>query len=216
LILNKLTVGPFMSNCYVVGSEKTKQGMIIDPGAEPNVILNTVRKLELEIKLIVATHGHLDHVGALKEIKEKTGVAFAMHEADGNNKAIEGMSRLFGEMVGLPFDKMPLPDKLLKDGDIIEIGDLNFTVLHIPGHSPGGIALAGHGVVFSGDTIFQFSIGRTDLPGGSYSQLMDGIFTKLMVLPDDTIIYSGHGPETTIGTERKTNPFVQDWSAQRH
>ena len=103
---------------------------------------------------------------------------------------------------------------MLTDGEMIDIGDLQFQVLHIPGHSPGGIALAGHGVVFSGDTLFQFSIGRTDFPGGSYSQLMEGIYSKIMVLPDETIVYSGHGPETTIGVERKVNPFVQDWTAR--
>ena len=119
-----------------------------------------------------------------------------------------------GSMMGFSFNKTPTPDKFLKDGDIIEIGDLHFTVLHIPGHSPGGIALAGSGAVFSGDCLFQLSIGRTDFPGGSYDQLMKGIFSKLMVLPDDTVVYSGHGPSTTIGMERKMNPFVQDWAAR--
>ena len=214
MILKMLTVGPFMSNCYVVGSETTREGMVIDPGAEPNTILNAAREMGLEIKLIVATHSHIDHVGAVKQIREKTGAPFAMHEAERQSKAVEGFTRILGGMMGQSFGKPPAPDRLLKEGDIIEIGDLQFKVLYIPGHSPGSIALVGHGVVFSGDTLFQFSIGRTDFPGGSHAQLMNGIFTKLMVLPDETIVYSGHGPETTIGTERKVNPFVQDWAAR--
>ncbi|MDD5094213.1 MAG: MBL fold metallo-hydrolase [Dehalococcoidia bacterium] len=215
MILKMLMVGPFMSNCYIVGSEKTKEGMIIDPGADADTILNAAKKLGLEVKLIVATHSHLDHIGAVKQIKEKTGAPFAMHEAESEpSKSMEDMARIFGGMMGVSFNKAPLPDKLLRDGDVVEIGDLKFTVLHIPGHSSGGIALAGKGVVFSGDTLFQFSIGRTDLPGGSYSQLMTGIFSKLMVLPDETIVYSGHGPQTTIGAERSHNPFVHDWSSR--
>ena len=212
MILKMLTVGPFMSNCYVVGSEKTKEGMIVDPGADPNTIMNTATQLGLDIKLIVATHSHMDHIGAVSQLKEKIGAVFAMHESEKLGKAVEGMSRLLGGMMGASFSKAPPADRVLRDGEVIDIGDLQFEVLHIPGHSPGGIALSGPGVVFSGDTLFQFSIGRTDFPGGSYSQLMNGIFTKLMVLPDETIVYSGHGPETTIGMERKVNPFIQDWS----
>ena len=209
-----LAVGPFMSNCYVVGSEKTREGMIIDPGAEPDTILRTVQETGLAIKLIVATHSHIDHVGAAKQVSEKTGAPFAMHEAERRGKIGEGISRMLGGMMGQSFGKPLEPDRLLRDGEIIEIGDLHFEVLHIPGHSPGGIALAGQGVVFSGDTLFQFSIGRTDFPGGSHAQLMDGIFAKLMVLPDDTIVYSGHGPETTIGRERQVNPFIHDWASR--
>ena len=202
-----------MSNCYVVGSETGREGMIIDPGAEPDAILKAVRETGLDIKLIVATHSHIDHVGAVKQVREKTGAAFAMHEAAGQSRIVEGISRVLGGMMGGSFEKTPSPDRLLKDGEIIRVGDLQFTILHVPGHSPGGIALAGHGIVFTGDTLFQFSIGRTDLPGGDYAQLMDGIFNKLMVLPDETIVYSGHGPETTIGTERKGS-FVLQWDAR--
>jgi len=172
--------------------------MVIDPGDDPETILNTVEGLGLDIKLIVATHGHIDHVGGVNRIKDKTNAPFAMHEAE--------------SIKGGVFGKSPDVDKPLKDGDVIEIGDLRFDVKHTPGHSPGGIVLIGHDVVFSGDTLFQFSIGRTDFPGGSYSQLMTGIFEHLMVLPDETVVYSGHGPQTTIGMERKANPFVRDWA----
>ncbi len=203
-----------MANCYVVGSETSRQGVIIDPGAEPDTILDAVREAGLDIKLIVATHSHIDHVGAVKQVKDKTGSPFAMHEAERQGWIVEGISRMLGGMMGGSFEKAPPPDRLLVDGEMIKIGDLRFSVLHIPGHSLGGIALAAPGLVFSGDTLFQFSIGRTDLPGGDYAQLMNSIFTKLMVLPDETIVYSGHGPETTIGMERKGNHFVRQWAAR--
>lgn len=198
MILRMLVVGPYMSNCYIVGSEATKEGLIIDPGAEPDSILKVVNGLGLKIKLIVATHGHIDHVSAVNRVKEATGVPFAMHEAE--------------IIKGGVFEKSPQVDRPLKHGDIIEIGDVRFEVRHTPGHSPGGIILVGEGIVFSGDTLFQFSIGRTDFPGGSHSQLMTGIFEQLLVLPDETPVYPGHGPDTTIGMERKVNPFVQDWA----
>ncbi len=198
MILRMLTVGPYMSNCYIVGSELTKEGLVIDPGAEPDAILKVINNLGIKIKLIVATHGHIDHVSAVNRIKEATGAPFAMHEAE--------------TVKGGVFEKSPPVDKPLKHGDRIEVGDVRFEVRHTPGHSPGGIVLAGEGIVFSGDTLFQFSIGRTDFPGGSYEQLMTSIFKQLMVLPDETPVYPGHGPDTTIGMERKVNPFVQDWA----
>jgi len=198
LIFRMLAVGPYMSNCYIMGSEKTHEGIIVDPGAEPDTILKAVMDLELAIKLIVATHGHIDHVSAVNRVKEVTGAPFAMHESE--------------TIKGGVFEKVPPVDKPLKGGDIIEVGDLHFEVRHTPGHSPGGISLVGHGIVISGDTLFQFSIGRTDFAGGSHSQLMTSIFEQLMVLPDETQVFCGHGPQTTIGMERKVNPFVQDWS----
>ncbi|MBT4512628.1 MAG: MBL fold metallo-hydrolase [Chloroflexi bacterium] len=198
MIFKALSVGPYMSNCYIVGSETTKEGLIIDPGAEPDTILNAVDQAELKIKLIVATHGHIDHVTAVNQVKEKLDAPFAMHEAE--------------TVKGGVFGKSPDVDQPLKDGDVIEIGDLSFTVRHTPGHSLGGIVLIGHGIVFSGDTLFQYSIGRTDFPDGSHSQLMTGIFEHLMILPDETVVYSGHGPQTTIGMERQANPFVRDWA----
>jgi len=205
MILRALEVGPFASNCYIVGSEATKEGMIIDPGAEADFILDEVRKLGLNIKLIVATHAHIDHIAALRRVKEATGAKFAMHELETNGETSKGIAR----MLGLSSDPLPKPDRLLKDGDVIEIGDLRFAVLHTPGHSLGGISLYGEGVIFSGDTLFNFGIGRTDFPGCSYEEIMESIHNKLMTLPDDTIVLPGHGPETTIGAERKYNPFLR-------
>ena len=206
MILKILVVGPIAANCYIVGSESTKEGMIIDPGAEAEEILKSVKDLELDIKLIVLTHGHMDHIGALKEIKEATGAEVAIHSDDA--KSFQGQSQSLGAMFGLFYPAPPRPDRLLKDGDSLDVGDLHFSVLHTPGHTPGGICLLGQGVVFTGDTLFNYGIGRTDLPGSSYDQLMNGIHTKLMTLSDDTVVYPGHGPETTIGAERQGNPFI--------
>ena len=192
MILKRLVVGPYASNCYIVGSESTKEGMIVDPGAEADEILKTVKELGLQIKLIVLTHGHVDHVGVLNKVREATGAEAAIH-ADDTGGRQEQTTKL----------------KFLKGGDTIDLGDLHFLVLHTPGHSPDGICLLGNGVIFSGDTLFNYGIGRYDLSGGNYSQLMNSIHTKLMVLPDDTAVYPGHGPETTIGTERRANPFLR-------
>jgi len=209
MILKELVVGMFASNCFIVGSEATKEGMIIDPGADANAILKAVSDLGLSIVLIVATHNHIDHVGALRRVQESTGADYAVHEAD-----VEGMMRtIFGRMVGAvvsgSFKSPHKPERQLRDGDVIEVGDLKFSVLHTPGHTPGGISLLGDGVVFSGDTLFNLGIGRTDMHGGDYATLMHSIVTRLMALPDDTIVYPGHGPSTTIGAERKWNPFLR-------
>ena len=204
MIVKRLEVGPFASNCYIIGSESNKEGVIIDPGADTKEILKNVNKLGLNIKFIVLTHGHIDHTGALKEIKDATGAEVAIHA----DEAESLQDRSLAAMFGLSYSPPPPPDRLLQGGDSLDIGDLHFQVLHTPGHSPGCICLLGEGVVFSGDTLFNYGIGRTDLPGGNYSQLMDSIHTKLMVLPDGTVVYPGHGPETTIGAERQGNPFL--------
>lgn len=208
MILKAIEVGPFASNCFIVGSESTKRGMIIDPGAEAKTILNAVDELGLSISLIVITHAHVDHIGAAKAVKEGTGAELAIHEDEG-----DGMSRALSQMVASmmtgSFGSLPKPDRLLKDGDVIDIDDLHFTVLHTPGHSAGSISLAGHGVVFSGDALFNFSIGRTDFPGGSHAQLIKSIQDKLMTLPDETVVYPGHGPQTTVANERRMNPFLR-------
>jgi len=204
MILKHLVVGPLATNCYIVGSESSKKGMIIDPGAEAEVILRNVKDLGFEIKSIVLTHGHIDHIGALKEVKEATGAEVAIHADDAQALQRKPLGTLFG----ISYPTPPPADRLLQGGDSLDIGDLHFQVLHTPGHSPGCICLLEEGVVFSGDTLFNYGIGRYDLPGGSYSQLMDSIHTKLMVLPDNTIVYPGHGPETTIGAERRGNPSL--------
>ena len=209
MILEALAVGPFGSNCFIVGSAETGKGMIVDPGAEGQRIVSTLQRLGLSAELIVITHGHIDHVAATKQVKEATGAKLAMHEAEGQGEAFNATSQMLASFMGGSADDMPAPDILLKDGDTVKVGDLNFQVLHTPGHSLGGLSLVGHGVVFTGDTLFNYGIGRTDFPGCSFDDLMHSIHDKLMVLPDDTRVYPGHGPETTIGAERQGNPFLR-------
>jgi glyoxylase-like metal-dependent hydrolase (beta-lactamase superfamily II) len=204
MILRKMELGDFGSNCYLVGDEDTKEGMIIDPGDDGSSIMKQVKALGLSIMIIVLTHSHIDHVGGLADVKKATGAVIAIHE----NEApfLLKQPRLMEFMPPTP--PSPPADRLLKDGDMIKVGKLKFKVLHTPGHTSGGICLLGDGIVFTGDTLFNYSIGRADFPGSDYDQEMQSIRSKLMTLPDETRVYPGHGPATTIGTERKGNPFI--------
>ena len=205
MILERLVVGSLAANCYIVGSEITREGMIVDPGDEAKRILKKVDDLQLDIKTIVLTHGHFDHIGALKDTGKATGAEICIHPDDAGSLQGQHDSGFFT----MSYPAASSSKRLIKDGDDINIGDLRFLALHTPGHTPGGICLLGQGVVFTGDTLFNGSIGRADLPGGSHSQLLNSLHTKLMTLPDDTMVYPGHGPESTIGAERKGNPFLR-------
>jgi len=209
MILHTLVVGPFMSNCYVIGDEKARKGIIVDPGADAEGIMSAVDRLGLSIDTVVLTHTHVDHLGATKEVIESTRASLAVHELEAQGQTYRAITRMFGSSMGEAFDDMPGPGRKLKEGDAIEAGELRFKVLHTPGHSPGGLCLQGEGVVFTGDTLFNLGIGRTDLPGCSFDDLMESIRTKLLVLPDDTIVYPGHGPSTTIGAEKQWNSFLR-------
>ncbi len=204
MILRILELGSFGSNCYIIGDEASKDGMIIDPGADGSSIMKQVKALGLKIKIIVLTHSHIDHIGGLAEVKKATGAEIAIYESE----APFLLKQPFRLDFMPPTPPAPPADRLLKEGDILTIGKLKFKVLHTPGHTIGGICLVGDGIVFTGDTLFNFGIGRADFPGSDYDQELKSIRTKLMTLPDDYKVYPGHGPASTIGAERIGNPFL--------
>ncbi|MEN8614373.1 MBL fold metallo-hydrolase [Dehalogenimonas sp. THU2] len=204
MIIERLIVGPIQANCYIVADEGSREGLVIDPGADAATILKRVLQLGLKIKYIILTHSHFDHVAATGAVKKATGAKLAIHEADAGSLN----DGLLARLAGIVTEKAPPPDMLLKGWEKFTIGKIDFTVLHVPGHSPGGIALYGADVVFTGDSLFEESIGRTDLPGGDYATLIDNLNTRLMALDDAIKVYPGHGPDTTIGTERRGNPFL--------
>ena len=206
MILKSLEVSSFATNCYIIGSETSRQGIIIDPGDEAERILKEVRDSDLDIKIIILTHGHSDHTAALKEVKAETAAPIAIHTEDvGTLK-----QKLLGVFMGAGFKSPPPPDRLLNDGDVVSVSGLELTVIYTPGHSRGSICLLGDGVLFSGDTLFNGGIGRSDLPGsgGNHEQLIESIRNRLLVLDDAIKVYPGHGPDTTIGAERRGNPFL--------
>jgi glyoxylase-like metal-dependent hydrolase (beta-lactamase superfamily II) len=206
LIIRKLEVGPIMANCFIVGCEETKQAVVIDPGDDADRILMALAKAELKVKYLINTHGHFDHVGANKRMKDVTAAQIAIHPDD--EPMLLDLSS-HAAMFGLGAENSPPADIHLKDSDTITFGNITFKVIHTPGHSPGGICLYTPGHLFVGDTLFMGSIGRTDLPGGNYDTLISSIKTKLLNLDESTVVYPGHGPETTIANEKRMNPFLR-------
>jgi hydroxyacylglutathione hydrolase len=207
LIVVSLPVGLIQTNCYIAGCPETKEGAVIDPGGDPQQILAQVERHGLSIKYVLNTHAHFDHTDANGAIVQATGATLALHPQDLPLLKASGGAALFG----LQADPSPLPELELHDGDELEVGSLRFKVLHTPGHTPGHVCFyeKDHGVLFDGDVLFARSIGRTDLPGGNYRQMMDSIQRVLFALPDETVVYSGHGPATTIGDERRLNPWLR-------
>lgn len=205
MLLRTLPVGPLGVNCYIVASEETKKAIVVDPGDEAETILGKVEELGLQVDLIVNTHAHFDHTMALAKVKAATGARFAIHplEVPGLSRKPGGFADWFG-----PMDPLPEPDFTLDDGDKASVDGLELTVIHTPGHSPGGICLLGDGFVLTGDTLFMLSVGRADVPGGNWDQLLESIRTRLFVLPDETMVYPGHGGRSKIGLEKVHNPFV--------
>jgi hydroxyacylglutathione hydrolase len=207
MILATLPVGLIEANCYVVGCEETKEGVIIDPGGDPERILAEVKRHGLAIKYALNTHGHFDHTDANAAIVKATGAPLAIHGADRPLLEASGGAAWFG-MQAIP---SPPPDLELHDGDLLGVGTLTLKVLHTPGHSPGHVCFyeAHQGVLFDGDVLFCRGVGRYDLPGGDWDQLLHSIERVLFALPDETIVYSGHGPATTIGEEKRLNPWLR-------
>ncbi len=207
IIAKRLIVGSLSANCWIVGSDDSREGMVIDPGGNAEVINQAITASGFAIKIIVLTHGHSDHIAALYEVQDRTGAEVAIHIADAD--FLEGRGQ-YSSQFGISYKTPPPPDRLLHEGDIIDVGIKRFSVIHTPGHTPGSICLLSGKSVFTGDTLFRCGIGTTLMPGSSRSQLIDSIITRLMVLPDNTTIYPGHGRETTIGAERRDNPYVRN------
>lgn len=202
----RLVVGPLGVNCYILGDDATREAFVIDPGGNARDILNALERHQLKVSAIVNTHAHFDHVVALDEIRTATGAPFMIHAEEADTLArAQASAALFG--LAIPPQKPA--DRLLRDGDELSAGKISLKVLHTPGHTPGGICLLDGKNLFAGDTLFQGSIGRTDFPGGDYGTLMRSIRDKLLPLPDDTVVYPGHGPSTTLREEKALNPFLR-------
>lgn len=206
MILHTIQVSITQTNCYIVGCEETREGVVIDPGGHPERILAALRKSGLTIRYVLNTHCHFDHMGANAEIVAATGAPLALHPLEIPLLQARGGAEWFG----VPVRESPLPDVELADGQVLELGRLRFRVLHVPGHSPGGVAFyePDEGVVFDGDVLFADGVGRTDLPGGDWETLVRSIREVLFALPDETVVYPGHGPKTTIAYEKRHNPWV--------
>jgi hydroxyacylglutathione hydrolase len=206
VIIEGFPVGSVAANCYIFGDDATREVFVIDPGDEAERILAAIRRLDARPVAIVNTHGHFDHVQAVDAVRREAHVPFWIHEAE--RPVLESGPARAKVLFGLDFPPSPVPDAWLTEGQVLRVGRLQLTVRHTPGHSPGGVCLIGDGLVFTGDTLFAGSVGRTDLPGANQDQLFASIARVLLPLPDETVCYPGHGPETTIGEEKRTNPFV--------
>ncbi len=206
MIQKGLEVGLLQVNCYIIGDEETKEAVVIDPGGDEDDILDILKYHQLKLKYIIDTHGHFDHVDANLPLQAATGAQIAIHNADA-----QMLSRPSEEAMFFTGNRLRTSqaDILLQEGDVISFGAIQLKVLHTPGHTPGGISLVmeGQPYVYVGDLLFNGSIGRTDFPGGSFEALVEAVRTKIFTLGDNYTVYPGHGPVTTVGHERKYNPF---------
>lgn len=199
-------VGALETNCYIVYCQETLECAVIDPGAEPEKIFRLIGHKGLEPVILINTHGHVDHIGANRDIKDKFDIPLCIHAADGPmlESILQSELSFF-----LGAKESPPPDKFLEQGDEVKIGNVTLSVFHTPGHSPGSVSLMGDGILFSGDTLFYGGVGRTDLPGGSWKELEISIREKIFTLPTNTVVLPGHGPSTTVSQEIEFNPFIR-------
>jgi hydroxyacylglutathione hydrolase len=205
--ITTFVVGPLQSNSYLVADPASRLAAVIDPGMESDIVLDAVRRQGLRVETVIITHGHFDHVFSSARFKAETGAEVVMHPDDLALLAeVPETARFFGIKAPVP----PDPDRLVREGDAVAVGGLTLQVLETPGHTPGSISLRLDDAVFVGDTLFAGSVGRTDLTGGSLDVLLKSIRGKLLSLPDRTVVYAGHGPATSIGVERRDNPFLQN------
>ncbi|NOR15222.1 MAG: MBL fold metallo-hydrolase [Candidatus Aminicenantes bacterium] len=201
-----VVVGALETNCYLVYCEESLEGIVVDPGADPHKIFAAIAEIGVKPGMILNTHGHIDHVGANKDIKDHYDIPLYIHEDD----AVMLQNGLQSEIAFLlNAHPSPEPDGYLVEGQVLNFGSSQLTVIPTPGHSPGSISLRGEDCLFSGDTLFYGGVGRTDLPGGSWDELVDSIRSRIFVLPDDTVVLPGHGPATTVGQEKDINPYVR-------
>jgi len=201
IILKKVVVGGMKANCYIYGDSKTKEVFIIDPGGEFKKIKAIIEKNGLKVKSIINTHGHIDHISANRYLNFPIWIH--REDADFLGEPNKNLSSLVGFKL-----KSPNATRLLDEGDVLEIGSLSVEVIHTPGHTPGSICLRSDGLLFTGDILFYKGIGRSDFPHGSEEMLLDSLKNKVLTHSDDTLVYPGHGPSTTIGAEKKDNPFL--------
>lgn len=205
LKIEQITVGPLQSNCYIVMCPDTHQAVVVDPGGEADKILETIRELGAKPVMILNTHGHGDHIEANDTIKQTFDIPLAIHEGDAH--MLTDPNSNFSAYLGAPITS-PVADRILRDGDEVDFAGRKIKVLHTPGHSPGGISLLIENHLFSGDALFKMTVGRTDFPGASHEVLIKGIKEKILSLDDEILVYPGHGPITTVGEERRNNPYL--------
>lgn len=205
MFLKKIEIGYLAANCYIIADEDTKLATVIDPGGEGAEIAALCTKEGFELKYIINTHGHADHIMGNADLKAATNAQLLVHAEDA--EMLTSPTKNLASFVGLHAAFVP-PDRLLKDNEELPLGKLTLKILHTPGHTPGGISIAVENILFTGDTLFAESIGRTDFPDGSFSQLVHAVKTKLFAYPDETTIYPGHGPKSTIRWEKDHNPFL--------
>ena len=205
MIFATLPTGPLEVNCYIIGCEKTMKAAVIDPGGNADRILQRLSELKLQTVMIINTHGHFDHIGGNGDLLKATGAELIIHRDD---SILLERAGEHAAAFGLRAEPSPAPTRLLNGDETLQLGELTLQVIHTPGHSPGGVCFYVDDYLFVGDTLFAGSIGRTDLPGGHHQLLIAGIKEKLLPLPENTKVYPGHGPMTTIGEEKLHNPFL--------
>ncbi len=205
MIFDTLPTGPLEVNCYIIGCEKTNKAAVIDPGGHAQEILEKLKNHNLTVVMIINTHGHFDHIGGNGDLLEVTGAELIIHRDD---RPLLDRATEHAAVFGLRAEPSPEPTRQLDGGETLQLGELSLEIIHTPGHSPGGMCILVEDCLFVGDTLFAGSIGRTDLPGGNHQQLILNIKEKLLPLPEDTKVYPGHGPMTTIGEEKLYNPFL--------
>lgn len=203
MLIKNIVVGPLDVNCFIIADDASKKAIVVDPGDEPDRIMDIIKNNDFVVEYIICTHGHFDHVGAVSDLKKETNAKVLIHK---DELEIYSAAKDMAAFWGYDLDPLPDPDGLVKDGEDITVGDLSFKVFHTPGHSPGGICLYSEGIVITGDTLFAGSVGRTDFYGGDI-ELLKKSFKRLMALPENTRVLPGHGPETTIGREKRGNMF---------